>query len=164
MSYNFSFRAGISKVGEIFIWSSQSESSMQSAIVYPIVGNEKVVDIHCHSDHAVAVTEAGRVHYFLLSEAFGSRKSHIARAASHHCVIQSLEPHNVQRVWLLPVDECNSSNCNCCIVALTDKTTLFVCPVPSNQQRWMHHVGAVLIQGLDGKYWSCFSFIGLNIT
>lgn len=153
LSNTFTFllcRAALSKSGEIYVWSAQPGASLQPAVLYPNFSSQKVVDVYCCSDHAVVVTETGSVQCFVLSEAFGSRNSHIARAAAQHNVVQALQSHTIHKVWLLAVDRCNPFSCNCCIVALTDKGALYVCPAPSNQQRWMHHLGAVLIKGLDG--------------
>ncbi len=50
-------------------------------------------------------------------------------------------------------------------MGLTDKGALYVCPAPSNQQRWMHHMGAVLIKGLDGKqFFSAQRFSGETLA
>ena len=143
-------RVALSKNGEIYIWGVQS-GGPQQAMLFSNFCSQRIVDVHCCFDHAAVVTEAGSVHCFLLSEAFGSQNSHISRAAAaQHNPVESMLPYNIQRVWLLPVDHCNPFSCNCCIVGLTDKGILYVCPAPSNQQRWMHHVGAILIKGLDG--------------
>ena len=143
-------RVALSKNGEIYIWGVQS-GGPQQAMLFSNFCSQRIVDVHCCFDHAAVVTEAGSVHCFLLSEAFASQNSHISRAAAaQHNPVESMLPYNIQRIWLLPVDHCNPFSCNCCIVGLTDKGILYVCPAPSNQQRWMHHVGAILIKGLDG--------------
>lgn len=144
-------RLALSKSGEVYVWGFQSGGSLQTAVLYANFGSNKIVDIHCCSDHAVVVTEAGSVQCFVLSEAYGSRNSHIARAVSQHSPVQALLPFHVQRVWIFSIDDCNTFNCNCCIVALTDKNGLYVCPSPSNHQRWVHHLGAIQIKDLDGK-------------
>ena len=151
LMYTFSIRAALTRNGEIYIWSVQSNCHSQSAILYANLCSQKIVDISCYNDHAAAVTDSGSVHFFGLNEAYGSQNSHISRAAAHHVPVEPLFHHSVQRVWILPVDQCSPFSCSCCIIGLTDKGALYVCPAPTNQQRWMHHAGAILIKGLEGK-------------
>lgn len=156
--YSFFFSVSLSKSGEVYIWGVQSGGPLQPAMLYGNFCSQRIIDVHCFCDHAVVVTESGSVHCFVLSEVFAGQNSHISRAAAQHRPVESLLPFNIQRVWILPVDQCSPFNCNCCIVGLTDKGALYVCPAPSNQSRWMHHMGAVLIKGLDGKK-SCVPFL-----
>ncbi len=87
----------LSKIGEVYIWSVQSGGPLQPANLYANFSSQRIVDVHCCCDHAVVVTEAGSVHCFILSEAFGSQSSHISRAAAQHSPVESLLPYNIQR-------------------------------------------------------------------
>lgn len=150
----------MSEDGDIYIWGVQPGGQLQQAMLFGNICSQRIVDVHCCSDHAVVVTEAGSVHCFHLSEAFGSQNSHISRAAAtQQSPVEALLQYNIQRVWLLPLDQCNPFNCNCCIVGLTDKGVLYVCPAPFNQQRWMHHMGAMSIKGLEGDKWIVCLFV-----
>lgn len=152
ISCGHEYGVALSEDGDIYIWGVQPGGQLQQAMLFGNICSQRIVDVHCCSDHAVVVTEAGSVHCFHLSEAFGSQNSHISRAAAtQQSPVEALLQYNIQRVWLLPLDQCNPFNCNCCIVGLTDKGVLYVCPAPFNQQRWMHHMGAMSIKGLEGR-------------
>ena len=105
--------------GEIYIWSSLVDCSLHKAIYNSNLRSERIVDLHCVFNHAVAVSEKGDVYFFMLSEAFESHGGHISTAAQRG-PIESLMGLNIQKAHLLPMGRCDQYCCKCCIVALTD--------------------------------------------
>ena len=128
----------------------------QPPTFYTSLRSQQVVDVHCSNNHSVAVTDAGFVCFFSLSEAFGASGGHISSAAAQYTQLEAVLGLHVKKSWILPLAQCFPYHCSCCVVSLVISATgsheLYVCAAPSNQQRWMQHLGAVSISGLDGNY------------
>ena len=102
-----------------------------------------VVDVHCALNHGACAYETGDVGCFVLND-----------SSQPLTALQPASALNVQRVWILPAADCLSlDRCACWVVLLTkDSRSLYVCAAPSNKNRWMHHLGAVPVTGLQGIY------------